>query len=833
MDAQRHGEGEGKTTIRRMTPLQKRRVVVYALLTVVLIGVLLFFCLPVYVESVLIPKWAAGLGLPHVACDVRRIGLGGADIGFFTIGEGDRTVLSVDAVQVDYSLVELAKGRIKKADLSGLKVFCRYGSGGFTIPGLDVGGVLEPIHSGKEASRVSQPVAVLPFGEIELRNAVLVCEWDGHVHRLPIELHIVPEETENGRLVCTLRLYPRNQQVSAVIHIDLNDKAAVLRFDANGFQLEPFVDVVRSIPGLGVWGAVNVGGTANVRLDPFELVAGSVSCETVAAGVSYQGLKAGAWGPQEAEETRTAIHIEGRGSEWEASVSSFLVGAPLPVKVANIHSRFTVGQETIAGSGAFVLSIDSAEGVGSHGVILPSPLASQGRFSMSLSKTAGWTLDVGTVNDGQGRYADVPRWKCVVGGLEVSSKAPVVAVSGRGGQADGTVTLTATVADLSVAGPKMRATIPLTAFTGSVPLGGSGNDVSQLRLNLSDAEVLVHSLRAKVRQAEGVGQLEASEGGGWRLGGILKIADGRFVPATEGLALGGNFSLVGRIVAGEANAKSSLETSLTDGLVVWKEHGFKVEGLNVGLLIADLMEVRSAPMQHLYFRQASFGAVTVEEGDADFQIASSDSVVVERGRVQWCGGQVHVEAMQISPAKKSYEVVLYCDRLNLATVLEQLGAAQAKGDGTVSGRIPLRIENGRLIFGNGFLFSSPGDGGTIRLRGTEALTKGIPPGTPQYIQFALAEEALKDFEYKWAKVTLMTEGNDLVAHLELDGKPAQPLPFVFNKELGFFARAEAGSQGSVFQGIKLDVNFRLPINQLLHYGDAVGRIVGGARQNKE
>jgi hypothetical protein len=816
-----------------MTLQQKWRFVVYALLTVALIGALLSFCVPAYVESVLIPGLAAGFGLSPVACDVRRIGLTGADIGSFTVGEAGRPILSADAVQVDYGLIQLARGRIKKANLSGLKVFCQYGSGGLTIPGLDAGSVLGRMHSGKKSSGVSNPTAVLPFGAIELRNAVLVCDWDGHIFRLPMDLQIVSEATENGRLVCTLRLYPRDQQVSAVIDVDSNDKTAVLRFDANGFQLEPFGDFVRSIPGLAVQGSVNVGGTVGLRLDPLELGTGSVSCELVSAGVSYKGLEAGARGAQEAGKTRPVLHLQGHGGEWEASVSSIWVATPVPVKVANIRFLFTVGTETIAGSGAFVLSIDAAEGIGSLGVGLLGPLACQGRFSVSRVKTGGWTFDVGTMNDEQGGDAHVPRWKCAVGGLEISSKPPVLAVSGRGGQAEGCVTVKAALADLAVAGPDVRATIPSIAFAGSLPWGRPGNDVSRLTLHLSDAEVLVDSLRARVGQAEGVGQLETSEAGGWRLGGIVKIPDGRFVPATEGLALGGNFSLVGRIVAGEPNAKNSVETRLTEGMVVWKEHGFKVEGLNVGLLIADLMEMRSAPMQHLHFRQASFGTLTVEEGEADFQIASSDSMVVERGRVQWCGGQVHVEAMQIAAANNSYDVVLYCDRLNLATVLEQLGAARVKGDGTVSGRIPLRIENGRLVFGNGFLFSSPGDGGTIRLRGTEALTAGIPPGTPQYVQFALAEEALKDFEYEWAKVTLMTEGNDLVAHLELDGKPVQPLPFVFNKELGFFARAEAGSQGSVFQGIKLDVHFRLPINELLHYGNAVGKIVGGGRENKE
>jgi hypothetical protein len=88
----------------------------------------------------------------------------------------------------------------------------------------------------------------------------------------------------------------------------------------------------------------------------------------------------------------------------------------------------------------------------------------------------------------------------------------------------------------------------------------------------------------------------------------------------------------------------------------------------------------------------------------------------------------------------------------------------------------------------------------------------------------LAREALKDYAYSWAKLGLASEGEDFVMRLQFDGKPANPLPFVYKKEIGSFIRVEAGAQGSIFQGIGLDVNLRLPLNQLLQYKDIVNMI---------
>jgi hypothetical protein len=135
------------------------------------------------------------------------------------------------------------------------------------------------------------------------------------------------------------------------------------------------------------------------------------------------------------------------------------------------------------------------------------------------------------------------------------------------------------------------------------------------------------------------------------------------------------------------------------------------------------------------------------------------------------------------------------------------------------------LGKGTIRFGDGFLFSTPGDGGTISLSGTEKLTEGIPPNTPQFAQLELAREALKDFDYKWAKVALATEGDNMVLRMQLDGKPANPLPFVYKKNLGSFVKMKEGGQSSVFQGIRLDVNFRLPLDKLLHYGDIFQNIL--------
>ena len=110
------------------------------------------------------------------------------------------------------------------------------------------------------------------------------------------------------------------------------------------------------------------------------------------------------------------------------------------------------------------------------------------------------------------------------------------------------------------------------------------------------------------------------------------------------------------------------------------------------------------------------------------------------------------------------------------------------------------------------------------MTGTEMFTAGLAPGTVYYNQMELARKALEDYDYDWVKLNINSEGEDLVIRMQFDGKPSKALPFVYKKELGGFAKIEAGGEGSIFEGIHLNVNFRLPLNKMLQYKEIIQMI---------
>ncbi len=298
---------------------------------------------------------------------------------------------------------------------------------------------------------------------------------------------------------------------------------------------------------------------------------------------------------------------------------------------------------------------------------------------------------------------------------------------------------------------------------------------------------------------------------------------GKFHKSAKGIQISGLLDLKAGMISDRNGLECKADAAFTKGTIRTGKEGAVLDGIDLRISLPDVISLRSAPGQQMKFASLRMGNILLEKGDIRFQMESATSFLMEKAQFDWCNGRVNAQALRIISGVDEYDLILHCDRLHLAKVLEQLGAAEAEGEGTVNGRIPIRFAKGELIFDDGFLYSTPGDGGTIHLKPSEIVMAGIPKDTPQAGQLDLAAEALKDYEYQWVKMLLSSEGDDLMMRISFDGKPVKPLPFVYKEEFGGFVRVESGGQLSRFQGIRLNVNLALPLNRILRYREIWGK----------
>jgi hypothetical protein len=293
----------------------------------------------------------------------------------------------------------------------------------------------------------------------------------------------------------------------------------------------------------------------------------------------------------------------------------------------------------------------------------------------------------------------------------------------------------------------------------------------------------------------------------------------KLVPALSGYKVNGRIEASSDLTLGKAGLDGFIKLSVKDGAIVDQQQKLVLEGIQTTLDIIDPAALKSAPGQRLEIDHLVLGNIKADALAVAFQIQSFRQFVVEKSTMQWCRGTIGTETVSLGAEMDDIDAVLICRNVNLAVMLEQLGVAQGTGDVTVSGRIPVHWVKGRLSFAKGFLTSPPGQSGVIQLReikGTNQILSGLPADTPQQVQLDIAMEALKDYTYSNVDLRLESEADTLVFRLSLEGKPNQPLPFVYDQELGQFKRVEGQGQAE-FKGIGIDLNLRSPLNQILRY----------------
>lgn len=280
----------------------------------------------------------------------------------------------------------------------------------------------------------------------------------------------------------------------------------------------------------------------------------------------------------------------------------------------------------------------------------------------------------------------------------------------------------------------------------------------------------------------------------------------------------------GSVVYIDHNLKSSMRVTVNDGNFFMPDNNLTADGINTVIAFNDLLSFQTVPGQILTINSIEKNKIKIKDAKMRFSMEQGKSLLVENIKFKWCNGLVSTESIRFPQKNGEYSLTLYCDRLELTQLLKQMGVFNAEGMGTLNGRIPVDYTNGNISFDNGFLFSTPGTGGTIMIENSDRITTGIPMDSPQFSQLDLAQEALKDFKYKWAKLKFHTQDDTLFVNMELDGEPSKVLPFEYSKEFGGFIRVDASSPGSHFQGIKLDVNLKLPFNEVIKSGNKLKSI---------
>ena len=836
----------------------------------------LWIALPWLAQELLVPMLASALRTPHLSADIRRADFSGLDLGEVTLApdSGIRT----GAILVDWSLSGLLQGRVDRVRVLGLQILVREQDGKWEVPGLPR---LEKSSASDSAPMFMPKVGELYVdGRINLEGPRIALSAPlsvngslGEDGRLRLDTRTALAGQAMG-LALDAKLDRNDFRLTFTLP---PASVAALASLVPGLDSLPVSGTVASMASVNLSPDQKPAVAVNLRLDSMRTLLGSSALAQDGNATMQLDWQDGAKLSLDPVHLSAPLPLVLTVSDIEADLDTNTYGCSWSIALAALPGvefssapLLTGRTEAMRGEHGWdlrtraelsSLHLSPVQAPGIKATLEPTPLT----LDISTNATAT-RIDAGLAL-GRLRLAEESS-EASISGLRLACNA----TSGSSGL-NGTCSLDGALLEAKQPGLTLTSTRlegQLSFDLGEQPsLNGTLTANARAKAGDTAAVMSARLPLAWPQPATSPGSVNLDVN--WKKKGLAKISS-RIVQKMHGFSLDGtasllpltlraslkgdvnlfrpeeswmefkagqNLTLPGNLaqfapaladLSGSARLDATARLDMSHGVPMLPAT-LRISGLSLShaqskatlsngsasLAFSNLLTVRSDPDGRMAFDRLQLGTVILDQGDIHFQVEAPHSILVEGCSFHWAGGRVGSQSFRVNPGVEDYTVELYCDRVELTQALEQFGMTQAQGGGTANGRIPVRYKDGALTFDNGFLYSTPGEKGVLRVQGTEILTAGVPPGTPQYGQLDLAAEALKDFAYEWAKINLHTQGRELVVSLQLDGKPAKPLPFTFDRDIGGFARVSASSPGSVFQGIRLDVNFRLPLDRLLQY----------------
>lgn len=267
-------------------------------------------------------------------------------------------------------------------------------------------------------------------------------------------------------------------------------------------------------------------------------------------------------------------------------------------------------------------------------------------------------------------------------------------------------------------------------------------------------------------------------GGGWEMAGrFTGHAEGRW--EDNKLVVGG-------------------EVHLREGRAEQSRPAIRAEGIEADLEFTDFDKFITRPGT-LRIREVHTGQLTLGDVQAEFAFAGPDLITVSQASLSALGGRVTTEPFEYRLSARDFEAMMLVDGISVEEVMALTKDLPARASGRVDGRFPVRIDDGGLRIGTGWLALKPGVYAEIQFNAKGLLTRGTATNSPTYAVLQKVESGLLKLKINEMRLDIRPPNAPpgRSAQLHLSGAPVDP---------------------GVKAPVILDLNVNGPLEQLINLG---------------
>ncbi len=170
------------------------------------------------------------------------------------------------------------------------------------------------------------------------------------------------------------------------------------------------------------------------------------------------------------------------------------------------------------------------------------------------------------------------------------------------------------------------------------------------------------------------------------------------------------------------------------------------------------------------------GGLALEGFEADFAFENPDRVAVSRVSGRTLGGAISTEPFTLRLDRHELDCVVLADGFDVVQILALAKDVPARAVGRVDGRLPIRIDDGGLRIGTGWLEMRKSTYAEIQFNAAGLLTRGVDTTSPSYPVLRKIEAGLLRLKLGAMRLDIHPPDRPpgLSARLHLTGEPVGP-----------------------------------------------------------
>jgi len=181
----------------------------------------------------------------------------------------------------------------------------------------------------------------------------------------------------------------------------------------------------------------------------------------------------------------------------------------------------------------------------------------------------------------------------------------------------------------------------------------------------------------------------------------------RYVDSLGDSTLSAQIALEGETEWNGQAADASARIQIIDGSFQLPSQEFSIDSINSDILFPSLVKRTTKESQELTAAKIQIGDIEATDFEAAFSLTDGNRLTVEKAGLSVFEGSIALDPFTLSLEDPDADLLLHFNRISITPAIAMLDFFDGQVTGRLNGSLPLRLQDGTPVLGEGFLELDP------------------------------------------------------------------------------------------------------------------------------